>query len=95
MLRAWAYVLRDETGKFYAKYRPLFILACQNAGKMITEADYPDQWDRRKARAQFVIDEVAGTLMADMKKSMTEIPARLIFAAIEAAVAEIKGGWTK
>ncbi len=71
VLIAWYAILKSETGKFYAKYGPLFIDACTKAQTAITDADYPNNWDRRKARAEFVIDEVKGTLIADMKQEIT------------------------
>ena len=95
VLRAWAYVLQDETGKFYAKYRGLFLELVKQAGAKITEDQVPDFWERRKMRAQFIRIEMTGLLMKDLGQAVYEIPPRLVFAAIEAAVAEVKGGWVK
>lgn len=91
VLRAWANVLRDETGKFYAQFRPLLIEACEKAGATITEETHPDYWQRRTARAKFVLAYVSPTITAQVG----DVGNSLIFTAIEAAVAEIKGGWIK
>jgi len=87
ILRAWANVLVSDLGGFYAKNKDLFLNAVGEAETAITAEEYPDAWERREAKLKYVWKVVAPILAQEAK----EIPSRLIYGAIEAAVAEVKG----
>lgn len=93
VLRAWAYVLRDEAGKFYARLRPAFIEGVKRAS-IITADDIPDFWTRRRAQASIVIEHLRSVMKA-AGENIDDVAQRFIYAGIEAAVAEVKGGWVK
>ena len=93
VLRAWAYVLRDEAGKFYAKFRLAFIEGVKEAG-LITKADIPDLWERIKAQHEVVVEHLRPVLKA-AGENVDDVAMNLVRTGIEAAVAEIKGGWVK
>jgi len=93
VLRAWAYVLRDEVGKFYAKFRPAFIAGVQEAA-LITKADIPDLWGRIKAQHAVVVEHLRPVL-AEAGENIDDVGMNLVRTGIEAAVAEVKGGWVK
>ena len=87
VLRAWANVLVSDLGRFYAENRDLFVKAVNEADKAVTVEENPDAWARREAKVNYVWKAVAPALAEEAK----EIPSRLIYGAIEAAVAEVKG----
>jgi len=87
ILRAWANVLVSDLGQFYAKNKDLFLDAVKEAETAVTADEYPDAWERREAKLKTVWKIVAPILQEEAK----EIPSRLIYGAIEAAVAEVKG----
>src|SRR3990167_6029591 len=89
VLRAWAYVLRDEVGKFYAKFRPAFIAGVQEAA-LITKADIPDLWGRIKAQHAVVVEHLRPVL-AEAGENIDDVGMNLVRTGIEAAVAEVKG----
>jgi hypothetical protein len=87
VLRAWANVLVSDLGRFYAENKDLFLNAVNEAEKAITVEEYPDPWERREEKIKYVWKTVAPVLREKAK----EIPTRLVYGAIEAAVAEVKG----
>jgi hypothetical protein len=88
VLRAWVNVLMSDLGKFYSENKDLFLNAVREAEEAITATDVPDPWERREAKIKYVWKIVAPAL-AELG---TGISSRLIYGAIEAAVAEVKGG---
>ena len=87
ILRAWANVLVSDLGQFYARNKDLFLNAVNEAERAVTAEEYPDAWERREAKLKYVWKIVAPILAQEAKA----IPSRLIYGAIEAAVAEVKG----
>ena len=88
ILRAWANVLMSDLGDFYAENKELFLNAVRETEGAITTEEYPDPWARREAKIKYVWKIVAPVLAQKAR----EIPTRLIYGAIEAAVSEMKGG---
>lgn len=87
ILRAWANVLLSDLGRFYSENKDLFLNAVREAELAITAEQYPDAWERREAKLKYVWKIVSPVLAQEAR----DIPARLIYGAIEAAVAEVKG----
>jgi hypothetical protein len=78
----------SDLGKFYAENKEIFLNAAREAEETVTAEEYPDPWERREAKIKYVWKIVAPAL-AEQGRSITS---RLIYGAIEAAVAEMKGG---
>ena len=80
-------MLVSDLGQFYAENRDLFVKAVNEADKAVPAEEYPDAWARREAKVSYVWKAVAPALAEEAK----EMPSRLIYGAIEVAVAEVKG----
>jgi hypothetical protein len=95
VLKAWVNIMRDEVGKFYATHRDVFIEGVRLAESEDVEIETDGGfWERRRRQAKIVLNHVCPALL-EAGVVMEKLPLRFLYAAIEAAVTEVKGGWVK